>query len=407
MSKQLRIIKSEPDLIFTLPIALIPILFIILIRKFILFRVGFLHNDRLGHFAGNTEQFICQKKMLDGKSNRKTIDLFYFPRKHSCNDTLAYMWKRKLVLLPRFMLRPICLIFRSFKFLEAFRCGQTANQDRDVFNLLDKYPANLSFTEDEEKMGRQGLLSMGLHENDRFICLNIRDGAYLTNLYSNSTSYHDYRDCNIENFLLAAEELTLRGYYVIRMGAKVERAISSVNPKIIDYACNGMRSDFMDIYLGAKCHFCISTGSGFDNIPIIFRRPVLFTNLIPIGRFSTFVKNCLLIPKHHFSLSLQRNLTLTEIFAHDIGFSLNGDGFSTKGISLVENTPKEINDAVVEMLDLLDGTRNLSLEDEEIQDSFWKLFPINATDIGGNPLHGEIRSRIGRSFLLNNPEWIK
>ena len=37
-------------------------------------------------------------------------------------------------------------------------------------------------------------------------------------------------------FLLAAEELTKKGYYVFRMGVVADKLFKSDNPKIIDYA---------------------------------------------------------------------------------------------------------------------------------------------------------------------------
>ena len=77
-----------------------------------------------------------------------------------------------------------------------------------------------------------------------------KDSAYLSVHKGNEYSYHNYRDTDIQNYVLAAEELTFRGYFVIRMGIHVHQAINSTDPKVIDYATNGMRSDFMDIFLG-------------------------------------------------------------------------------------------------------------------------------------------------------------
>ena len=80
------------------------------------------------------------------------------------------------------------------------------------------------------------LKKIGVH-NKKFVCLMVRDNAYLN---SKNASYHSHRNCNIENFLLVSEELTKMGYYVFRMGAKVEKKFTSKNPMIIDYASNGM-----------------------------------------------------------------------------------------------------------------------------------------------------------------------
>ena len=90
----------------------------------------------------------------------------------------------------------------------------------------------------------------------------------------------------------SAEALADRGFYVIRMGKKVNAAINSSQPNVIDYATNGMRSDFMDIYLGAKCSFCISSNFGPLNLFEIFGKlnaqvSVPFASSHTIVAFST------------------------------------------------------------------------------------------------------------------------
>ena len=100
-------------------------------------------------------------------------------------------------------------------------------------------------------------------------------------------SYHDYRNYNIDDFILASEELAKKGYFVFRMGVVVNKPLVANNKKIIDYTNSNLRSDFMDIYLGAKCSFCVSTGLGFDDIPHIFNRPVALLS-VPVGDLRAF-----------------------------------------------------------------------------------------------------------------------
>ena len=47
-------------------------------------------------------------------------------------------------------------------------------------------------------------------------------------------SYHNHRNGDINRYILAAEELTKRGYYVFRMGTKVSTPMKSSNSKIFD-----------------------------------------------------------------------------------------------------------------------------------------------------------------------------
>ena len=62
------------------------------------------------------------------------------------------------------------------------------------------------------------------------MCLLVRDGAYQLKKISaryRDWHYHDYRHTDIDKFILAAEELTKRGYYVFRMGVIVEKPFKS------------------------------------------------------------------------------------------------------------------------------------------------------------------------------------
>lgn len=407
-SREIRILKGEPDLLLTIPMAL-PVLFLIVIfRRFIHIRIGFLHCDRLGHFAGNTEQYLCERNYQGQYENRKnTLDLFYLPRKKSCNETLESMWRGKLNILPRLILRPLCLLIRSFDSLEEYRCGNTSNQERDVLNLLDRYPPSLEFTSEQEKEGQIGLSSMGIPLGAPFVCLMVRDSAYLSQLYGEEATYHNYRDADIQNFVLVAEELANRGYFVIRMGAQVREALKTSHQRVIDYATNGMRSDFMDIYLGAKCKFCVSTSTGWDSVPQIFRRPIVYTNFVPLGCMNTSRAEVLTITKRHVFQDSQKSLTLREIFTHGVGFGARGSVYESEGIQLIENTPEEICDVVVEMVERLKGTWQPREDDEVLQRRFWEIFPTDAKTEDGRPFHGEIRARYGAAFLRNNRWWLE
>ncbi len=405
MNKKLRILINEPLLLIALPISFITLFIIIILKPFIKIRIGFLHSDRIGHFAANTELYLCERDIE--KKGKYFIDLFYFPTK-VCNYQLATMWKRQLHLLPWFWLRPLCLVIRSFPCLASYRVMESRGGALDIDNLLDKVPAHLEFTAEEEVRGNTELEAMGIPNGSSFVCLMVRDGAYLAQLYkSANTNYHSYRDSNIQNYVLAAEALANRGIYVIRMGAKVQESIKTTHPKIIDYATNGMRSDFMDIYLGAKCTFCISTGTGLDAIPEMLRRPIVYVNFSPLGDMHTFRKEFLCITKKYLVKASQKVLTLREIFDHGCGFFRTTSEYDSRGLILIENTPEEIRDVVLEMSDRLNGTWVPHEDDEGLQRKFWGIFPGDALDRGGVPLHGEIRSHYGANFLRENRWWLE
>ncbi len=394
------------------PLAVFVVLIIRLIRPFYLVRIGRLTGWRMGHFAANVELYLCERDAGINTPDIAYLGIWYHPCE-PCNLQLDRMWRR--VLFVGF--GPLFTIVDQINLWipggEVHQIPATVKSDRDVHHLLDRFPAHLKFTAKEEEIGDSGLRALGIPCDAKFICLTVRDSAYLDAQAKAAhakvdRSYHNYRDCDVNNFILAATELAERGYYVVRMGAVVREAMKVSHPRIVDYATNGMRSDFMDIYLGAKCEFCISTSTGFDAIPYVFRRPIVYVNSCPLGgTLSTFREKFINITKHHFSIVKKRDLTLTEIFAEGGGFCLRSSQYESLGIQLLENTPEEIRDVVMEMVERLNGTWIPHEEDEILQKRFWEKYS-NALDVTGNRhLHGELRSRFGTNFLRQNKDFLE
>ena len=405
LKRKIILFKNE---IITLPFYIIGLVFIIIIRiisPLILIRVGRLNCARIGHFTANVEMYLCEQQAGINVPKQKYIDLFFLENKFICNQQLLIMWQRVLRIWPTWILRPLFTLNRIVPAGKLHEIGDNSQHDRDIFNLLDKFKPHLHFTIDEEIRGEKFLIELGIPSNTKFVCLNVRDSAYLS---GSEWSYHNYRDCNIQNFVLVAEALAVQGYYVVRMGAKVHESIKSENPKVIDYATNGMRNDFADIFLGAKCFFCISTGTGWDAVPENFRRPVVFVNLVPLINMHTYSDKLLTITKRHVWQGSQIELSLKEIFFHGVGFSSYASEFDAKGINLIENTPEEILDVVMEMEKRLNGNWQTEREDKELQDSFWDIFPADVVNpYNDMPYHGEIRGRFGAAFLRKNKSWLK
>ena len=68
------------------------------------------------------------------------------------------------------------------------------------------------------------------------------------NLPGLSAESHRYRDGDINACIPTMTALADRGYFVLRMGAKVETALPNLGSKVIDYASQH-RNEFLDIFL--------------------------------------------------------------------------------------------------------------------------------------------------------------
>jgi putative glycosyltransferase (TIGR04372 family) len=392
IKKIFSIILISPLLVLFLPIVII----IRVIGFWRILRIGPHISHRIGHFAGNTEVYLCEKDAGYYKPSKSFMDLFYYHYPIS-NQFLKKMWDRTIRSIPI----DLSLIDKLNRKLPGGKpyAIPMPHFDRDYYGLMAKTDPHLSFTEEEELAGQAGLRDLGIPENTPFVCFHARDSAYLKKMTPNfDSSYHDYRDSNINNYIAGAEELARRGMYAIRMGAVVTEKIASSQKGVIDYAASGKRSDFMDIYLGAKCAFFISSGTGIDAIPMIFRRVSAFVNFVPLeyGRF--WQPGHLFIPKKHWLIKDKRFMKFREIIDSGAGRFVYAKQYREHDIELIENTPEEIAELVIEMDERLKGTwKERDENDEELQKQFWQVVkPSN--------LNSVFSARIGASFLRKNRE---
>ena len=400
-------------------ITLIPCVIIIrLVSPWILIRLGQIGSSRIGHFAKELELYLNDLDASINVPQKKYIDFFFLKNNQVCNRQLEKMWRKKLRIWPTFLLQPF---YKLSQFMDIFFSNNNEHRInltlRDTNNSLEKFKPHLKFTDQEEVDGQNFLRNLGFQKNDKFVCLLVRDAGYLNRHLKSSYddpsrfTYHNYRDGNIDRYVLAAEELAARGYYVFRMGINVLKKFNSSNPKIIDYANLKIRSDFMDIYLGAKCTFCISTKAGFDDVPEIFRKPIAYVGVVPIARLESHNKDTLIIPKKHISKKTKKKLSISEIFYSNVGASLKSEEYDLNNIELEENQPEEIRDLVIEMDERLKGSWKEDSEDLLLQKNSWEIFEKNIKNLNYyepyGPLHGKIKARFGAKFLRENKDWIR
>lgn len=267
----------------------------------------------------------------------------------------------------------------------------------DPDNSLAKCGAHLSFTKGELEEGRNILEQMGVPADKPFVCVHARDSAYLKQIPHQFTktdfSHHNHRNADILNYMSAMEELSDRGYTVIRMGSMVEKPIRTNNNSIIDYAESHWQNDFMDVYLSAHCDFFLCSNAGIHGLPRIFRRPVFYINTTELH--GLWGKTNYFIPKKYRFVKGKRFLTFREILKN---FSILGKFKDLKkeaGIELVENSPEEIKQASNEIHQRINGTWICSEEDEEDQANFQAVLKSFAPHACGF-------FRIGKHFLRHH-----
>lgn len=390
-----------PLFLLSLPI----VLFIRIIKPFRIIRIGQLDIDRIGAMC--KADWYLNGRMVSHQPKR-LFDIFYFYSNNTvCNKQWVKMWKRVLRVFPFPRIAgTVKRINNRYKGWETHnplfkihpRFEEDTTKRNEFVRILMQCPQpHIYFTSKEEHTGREELKKLGIPEDVPFICFHARDPVYLNTIYPDRDwTYHNYRDSSIRSYIPAVMKMTEKGYYAIRMGAVVNEKLDINKDAIIDYATIGARTDFRDIYLGAKCKFFICSDTGISVIPECFRVPVVYTNWVELLEVSMFLKG-LFILKKFLLIKENRYLSFKEIMNLKLDGATTSQGTLKKyGIMLIENTPDEIMDVSVEMDERLKGTWVTTEEDEILQKRFWRIF-------GDNILKSQ-EVRLGSEFLRQNQE---
>ena len=115
-----------------------------------------------------------------GKKNHFDLFFYYFVPSNSFFKTIL---KKRLIFINRHLGESIVnlnyLFSKIFSYNFEYLCPDLFFRNRDLDNFLDTKDANFKLTSEENKKGKLILNSMGVPENKKFICLNVRDSQFL------------------------------------------------------------------------------------------------------------------------------------------------------------------------------------------------------------------------------------
>ena len=390
-------------------ILLAPVAFIILLgfslaRPFVNIRLYRMVDTRIGHLALNTE-IVRLTQLKNNSKNTKREVTVYCSESHRCaNESLRKLFFRKTLHL-RGSLAAVALFLASTRI---FRTHSTiANKDLPIDReglLLEKRFMTFRISMQDSLVGENFLSSLSTSK-EKTVCLNVRDDQYLSTYQGNDSKYHAYRDSEISTYAAAAEALAEMGYTVFRMGAIVKEPLISKHPRVIDYATNGMRTEFLDVYLGANCKFCVSTGTGWDSIPQIFRRPSMYVNLLPHFAKECLVRDLLIYPKSLAMTKGKFNMPLKHLFEHGFATSFHTDLYTQAGVVIRDLSSEELVEAVTEMAQRVEGTFVETPEQKEMQAKLKRILSTHPK-LQPSPNYYPIRAQFASCFLSRYPNFL-
>lgn len=345
--------------------------------------------SNIGHLAGELDCYI--KEGLLGLRPKYNSIVLATPKKVANRYLLKY-WKKYVYVIENpilcFLLKPL-LRSKLLRYnLEKYFCGDYLKVvSPEIQKRYYGRPPVLFLTDFDRARGWEALRKLGLPANSWFVCVHCREGGNLS--YKEGQSL---RDVDVNNYFHAIEEITRRGGWVLRMGDVSMKPIPSMK-NVIDYAHLEIKSDWMDVFLCASCKFFLGSNSGLAALASVFGVRCVATNISgPVSAVLSYGPEDISIPKFIWFEKEKRYLNFKEILSSPIGNFREDSLFKSYGIKTIENSPEDIKEVTIEMLDKLDGKLVYTHEDQVLQERFKLLM---------NPIHFSYgaMSRVGRDFL--------
>lgn len=346
----------------------------------------------IGHLAINIDIYI-KMGILGWRPHYHTILLA--PPEQVINPCLLNYWRPYLHIItdPSLIKRllPLAKIMRCLEYsLYNIQLPEGKMVDMSYATAAvqkqweaEKHSPLLTLSLSDYEQGWNCLHDLGVPKNAWFVCLHVREDGF------RPEGVISHRSADINSYLLTIESIVACGGWVIRIGDPTMKLLPRME-QVIDYAHSEVKSSWMDIFLCASCSLFIGTNSGLNCVSWVFGVPSVITNTWPMSGRPPSSQD-LFIPKLVWSEVENRYLTFEEVLEPRFFFNLNSRLLYSWGIQVVDNTPEEINELVLEMLERLEGKVHYTEEDEALQQQFNSL----PTPYGQSAFN----SRIGRSFL--------
>jgi putative glycosyltransferase (TIGR04372 family) len=360
---------------------------------------------------GHTAQidYVIKLRMLDGRDPKDT--LLYVPRLNEVpNRFLVEQWRPHLRLItdagelpfPEKCAKDIALDFYvpGVSGVGRYYLWELAAQTYQRWAREGRKPL-LRLTEEVQDRGRKALASAGMPPEAWFVSLHVREPLFKRH----HRALHGVLDANIGDYKQAIDEIVRRGGWVIRMGDPSMTALPAL-PNVLDYCHSAIRSDWMDVFLAATSRFFIGTPSGVCYVAQDYGVPCVLTNWWPPAQ-RPWHPGDIFVPKLLRRTQSGETLSLAESLNEPFGYCHSESYLrESHGISVHDNDPEEIRDAIVEMIERTGGRPNYDKGDLAMRERAEGIYASIALQLYNSPAAFGAGT-LAREFLRRNPSFLE
>jgi putative glycosyltransferase (TIGR04372 family) len=348
-------------------------------------------TDRIGHLVGEIDCVLKEERLGRWPARR---GLLLAPRGRVANRHILDYWKSYLTVVESPDWCRILQPLEQFEFVryrkDMRRYFTAINETAEYNSIYSEWrerPPLLKLSAADSERGEAALRELGLPADARFVCFHSRDGAYSPT----DEHWHNFRNSPIGSYLPAVSAMHGQGLYCIRMGDPTMPRMAETEGAV-DYAHSSLRSEWLDVFLCARCEFFLGNTSGLYLVSTAFGRPSALANLVPVSMALSGGPRELGIPKLLWHEKEARFLKFPEIFRLPLADYRFAELYRAEGIRPVDNDPQDIRAMALEMIDRTVGVARYDDSDEALQQKFRSLYRPGHYGYGS-------AARVGREFL--------
>jgi len=336
-----------------------------------------------------SEMTLLQANISSGNYNNCIHIFFFLPKEMAYNSALKKIYTRQYIFIDSYtgyytnkIIHFILPLKSLLKLFNKRKKQIISHFEIDKQNVLKNTLPHILFSKDEDDIGRNFLNR--IPKSKGIICLSLKERSY----YQKLDIFSEYpmaenEFANIDNYIQAINNITKKGFFVIRMGGSLEsKSITMDNPLYFDYAVFKDRSDFLDLYIAHKCSFHFSNGTGYDQLGGAFRKPVYYTSVRSYKYLIIQYPFTLFLPVQVYSKKEDRLLTFREIFSLENEIFIDNKHYANcitemnrLGYYYKVSQPPEIANYAIEVLNhFKNKERNEKFNNNILVNKFWDIY---------------------------------
>lgn len=270
---------------------------------------------------------------------------------------------------------------------------QATRRLRDAERKGREVPLRLALPANRERDAIEQASALGISTAKPLVTVHVRESGYRPAAGLRQRRWDVVRNARIETYADAFTALVERGYTVVRIG---DRTMTPVNqPGVVDLATSPARTDWLEVWCMLRSEFFVGCHSGPTELAVLLGLPLLTVNAVHFGDVAG--------PSDRFICKLPRDkatgtvLSLSDMLTE--GYLRTG--LETGKYDYLDNTPGDICQAVLDMIDVVHARESLSSAQRRFNERLAELGRESAaawSGLEGIGFMSRPRGGVSRSF---------